>query len=208
MKTKTIPARRAALVGLRPLARLGALLLVLGHASAASSAVNVFHSPNDDGERGGGALILPINSTRQLDLWIERGTAPTGTGLACANGDGDEICAWDVFVELSGDVSIVSWSPEDPGTQGAPAGSMLKINGLVESPAAGPLRLGRLVVTAGTSDGEVSATGNRIVNADQKLEDVSGSTIARVPEPALAAGLAFGLPALAFLRRMRCRRTA
>jgi 3alpha(or 20beta)-hydroxysteroid dehydrogenase len=82
---------------------------------------------------------------------------------------------------------------------------VLQVNGLVSSPAPGPLRIGRLTVNAGTLDGDVSSMGHQIVNAGQLLEPVSSTTLARVPEPGHLAGMLAGLWTLRALAQFRRR---
>jgi hypothetical protein len=79
------------------------------------------------------------------------------------------------------------------------------VNGLVPSPASGPVRIGRLTVSAGTGDGEVRSTGRQIVNAARGLETVSGSVLARVPEPGAMASFVAGILGLHALARHRRR---
>ena len=124
------------------LRRFGCALLLSSAATlcaaAATASVSVFHSPADDGVRASGPLEIPVNSTRVLSLWVEKGGTTSSSGVVCESAGGDEICAYDVRILLVGDVSIEGWSADDVDVMGAPSldGTEIWLNSIVASPAA------------------------------------------------------------------------
>ena len=44
---------------------------------------------------------------------LEKGGTTSSSGVVCESADGDEICAYDVRILLTGDVSIEGWSADD-----------------------------------------------------------------------------------------------
>ena len=82
--------------------RIARLVLSLGLAIATSATVEpvVFHSPNDDALPGAPGLVLAPGA-HTLHLYIETG-ATASTADPCSQGDGAELCGWQLEIETSG----------------------------------------------------------------------------------------------------------
>lgn len=195
----------------------GLFVLALGAlwAGPAAASIVVFHSPGDDGVAASSALELDPNTDVFLNLWLVKGTTSSPGGTVCVNASGDEICAWDVNVVLDGDATILSWSAdvsmESSVIVGGPAADnkSLRINRLLETPLAGPTRVGVLHVDVGSGSASVTSVGNHIISADKRLETVTPQTLAQAPEPSAGLLLGSGLVGLLWLdarrRHMRAR---
>jgi hypothetical protein len=106
---------------------------------------SVYFSPNDDGFSGSNPI--PDSGLQSVYLYIDGGPTPSAGGSACYEGEGDELCGYDV--ELTG-LNGLTFSAfnADPGANllvnlGA---SSLRINGLdtiapTPGPVPGPLPL-------------------------------------------------------------------
>jgi len=158
-----------------------------------------------------GTPVLPAPAD-WLTLYVDRTTTgQSGAGTPCVDGDGEEICAWQVLIEAGPGVSFGAFAPE-PGVAYVLAAGELRANGL-HGLSAGiePIRLGALAVisTNPATGGDVTLASAQVVTADFALEPVAPKTLATipVPEPGLWLQWAAGLTALAVLgRRRRCPR--
>ena len=190
---------------LSALAWVLAAVLVSSLVGSPALASQIFHSPNDDGLPG--APQVPTGGVQSVFLYIDGGAVTTTTGDACHDGDGDEVCGFDL--ELTG-LSGLTFSVfnADAGTDllvNFAAGSV-RINGLDSvSPPTGPIRIGELVVNA-VASGTVELTSGEVIGADLGSEVLPTQTLVSVPEPSQLLMLAGGLGLLLGLARARAPR--
>jgi hypothetical protein len=70
-------------------------------AGPALAVTSVYHSPNDDGLTG--STQIPAGGMQPVYLYIDGGAVASGVGSACNDGQGDEVCGYDLEVTgLSG----------------------------------------------------------------------------------------------------------
>jgi hypothetical protein len=161
---------------------------------------------------------LPLGTTT-LHLYVTAGPSTTGVeGDVCLPNDepGDEICGFDVQLNLSGAGHFAGFRPAGPpggtGLVSSPTSfdavtKSLRMNGVhATSPIpAGATKLGELDVAVEGNGVTVTVSGNAMVIAGERTVDVLPNVLA-VPEPGeawlLGSALA-GLAALARLRRPR-----
>jgi hypothetical protein len=142
---------------------IGAALLSIVLGSSAF-AFEVFHSPLDNGVSGGVASLGA--GPNALNLWISNGTTPTSSGSVCVNGNGQEICGWDIRVSCQG-CTFASFD-----AQGADVVSNIEANQLTFhanggnplAPTAGAERAGVLTVNV-SGPGQVQLIGDQWVSA-------------------------------------------
>lgn len=188
--------------------------LVLGPAAAIAQ-IDVFHSPTLDGNPGpDDPFKLPSGTGLALDLWIKKGDTASG-GNECSSGAGDELCGYDVTLQVSGNASFVSFTRADPSKQQYNASNgrvrIVGVNAL--SPPTGEQHLGTLVIdnpAPGIGKVEVKAASatsqeNQAVGASLQMEVIDQQVVA-VPEPTGPAGLVCGIAVLAGLSARRARR--
>jgi hypothetical protein len=183
---------------------LASLLCLGGLAVPALAATSVFHSPNDDGLPG--STQIATGGVQPVYLYIERGSVASAAGRACHDGQGDELCGYDLEVTGLG-LTLSSFNP-DPGANllvNFTAGSM-KLNGLdSQAPTPGPQRIGELLVNA-IGAAEVALTSGEVVGADLTSEVLPTATLVTVPEPGSLLLLGSGIGLLAVLARRRASR--
>jgi hypothetical protein len=162
----------------------------------------VYHSPGDDG-----ALAPPfeiVSGLQTLFLYIDAGPIESVTGAPCFDGDGDEICGFDVALVTENGTLIQSFSPSPNIVFAQPTTTQLRMNGLNLTPAGppAPIRLGTLVIeTSGSSIGRVRiVTPSAVVDAGLSPESIEPVTI---PEVGLGSGIAGGVMLLISLGRRR-----
>lgn len=185
------------------------LFLMLA-AGAASAAPRVFHSPSDDGAEPVGVPTLPTDDDL-LFLWVVGDGLSSTSGVVCTDGNGDELCGWDVLLHPGVNVEFGAFTPE-PGVVSSSDPTELRANGIdLGAPAPLPIRIGTLQVFATVSGvgGLVYADGVQVVTADLTGEPIQSETIAAlpVPEAGLALQSAFLIVAAACLSRSRKART-
>lgn len=188
-----------------------ACALLIAFATSAGANSDVYHSVSDDGVAPGSAPVLPAPAD-WLKLYVDRTTTgQSGTGTPCVDGDGEEICAWQVAIEAGPGIAFGAFSAE-PGVEYVLSAGELRANALHGlSPDVEPIRLGALAVlsTNPATGGDVTLASAQVVTADFALETVSPKTLAvvPVPEPELWLQWATGLAALGVLggRRRRSR---
>ena len=196
----------------RSIAALAALLALLVRPAEADIAVYV--SP--DGTNYG-IQELTKTSPQAIDIYIEKdegmGTSTSPCSDVTGENEGDEICGYDVVIQLlgfgcfegtfgPGDGPVV-YHPTDPfscQTTKTLKATLVNVNPTL----ANPLHIGTLTVNAdaeGPTD--VRVLGNNIVAADLTLKAIPPDTIAYVPEPAEILLLAGGIAGLAGLHSLR-----
>jgi hypothetical protein len=188
------------------LRRLLFWLVCLGWLAGPALAVtSVYHSPNDDGLPG--STEVPAGGVQSVYLYIDGGAVASGVGSACNDGQGDEVCGYDLELTALSGLTFSSFDA-DVGADllvNFSASSMM-VNGLdTQSPTPGPHRIGELLVNA-AAGGEVELTSGEVVGADLGSEILSTTTLVTVPEPdqLLLLGSAIGL--LVVLARRRASR--
>jgi hypothetical protein len=146
----------------RWLAALGAIPIAI---APAALAFDVFHSPADNGVSGG---IAPLaEGANALKVWVSNGTTPTTSGVVCVNGNGAEVCGWDLKTECIGACTFTGFDPGgadvvwniEPGQKIFDSNGGNPIN-----PTPAPERQGMLTVNV-TGPAEVKVTGDQWVGA-------------------------------------------
>lgn len=173
----------------------------------------VFHSEDDDGINR--CLPLTIDeSTETLHLFLDTNSEPsTNPSDICVDGlgDGGEVCAFDVRIELSGGATLQSFTPvpADLLVSGSPVGSQTIRMNWIGTPVTPPvpIKLGDLVISSDGSEGEVRVTtGSAAVSASLALQPMPERLLATsVPEPRFAIGLVLGALWIGARRRRRQR---
>ena len=162
----------------------------------------VYHSPADDGALAPPFEIVP--GVQTLFLYIEAGSIESITGAPCFDGDGDEICGFDLALLTENGTLIQSFMPSPNIVFAQPSPTQLRMNGLNLTPAGPPtpIRLGTLVVdTSGGAVGRVRIVApSAVVDAGLRRELFEPITI---PEVGLGSGLAGGVMLLVCLGRRR-----
>lgn len=187
---------------------------LLGTPAAAVPPV-VYASPAQDGNP---PLFppLPISSSGNLDLWIETGPSatPAGSQEICFDGQGDEICAWQIEIETTGGITITSFveaieDSTNPLQFAQPSARVLRISRLNAAPPNagdfGRMHIGMLYLNvAGLGDVVLTADSQAI---DADLEQLAlGQEVIASPEPGWIPGLFASLLLLAALAGRRARR--
>lgn len=183
-----------------------ALVCLVGFAGPALAAT-VYHSPNDDGLPG--STEIPSGGLQSIYLYIDGGPTASALDTACNDGQGDEVCGFDVEVTGLNGLTLSVFNADGGANLlvNFGAGSM-RVNGLdAQSPTPGPHRLGELVVNA-LVGGEVELTSGEVVGAALDSEILAAGTLVTVPEPGQLVLLASGLGLLLALAGRRSRRRA
>lgn len=178
-------------------------LIPLGAAIAAPPVV--YHSPADDGLPPGAPVDVPSNVAFTVHLYIDSGSAKsTGTEFRCANGSGDDLCAFDLRLESSNGLTFISFTPEGDVVSNF-TGNLLELNG--GDPWGGTLgaqKIGDLLVQ-GPVGGELILLASQSVNSSLGLDSIPQATLATVPEPDFGVGIFLATLALVTLASSRTR---
>ncbi len=170
-------------------------------AGPALAVTSVYHSPNDDGLPG--STQIPSGGVQSVYLYIDGGPSASA-GNACNEGQGDEVCGYDLEVTGLSGLTLSSFNA-DAGANLLVnfSATSMKLNGLdTQSPTPGPHRIGELLVNA-ILDGEVELTTGEVIGADLSSEILSTATLVTVPEPGHLLLLGSGLGLLAVLAPRR-----
>ncbi len=182
-----------------------AAAILAGRAFAAPP--TIFHSPNDDGISGGSPAVIEPGTSQVVHLYLQGGVNATSIGEACNDGNGEEVCGFDLLLEAQSGVSFSSFVP-DVDTVWALDPSSFRFNGGdFASGTLGPVKLGDLVVDAQLGGSIDLATGQTADSA-LGLVDLTPSTLVIVPEPSRHLLLSAGMTALLALYRRRQGRMA
>ncbi|MFK7898572.1 MAG: thrombospondin type 3 repeat-containing protein [Myxococcota bacterium] len=170
----------------------------------------VYHNAEDEAQDPCSPVVLPDTPTVTLNLYIESGgVASPLTACDETVGGGTEMCAWDVRLELDPAYSLISFLPDQPGTEVSNLIDMpneLRLNWVgPAAPQNGAVRLGTLQVTNDGTGGAIRvAQGSAAVGASLQLQTIGLREIA-VPEPSVPLALWSGLAALVALTHARRR---
>lgn len=194
------------MVGLAPL-RTAVLVLgiALGLATSVQAQNVVYHSPNDDGENPGVALNLPVGPWESLFLYLDTGAIASANGVPCSDGNGRELCGYEVIVDALGGAFFVDFIPSN-GVVHRLTPTQLETNGIFgTNPQLGPVRIGELKVASSQPGGEVMVMFGQAILAGLQTETIPQAIVAvtPVPEPAVALQLVPGALLLAGLARAR-----
>lgn len=192
-------SRQTLLLGSHLLASIGCLFWITGPALAVTS---VYSSPADDGLPG--STQIPEIGVQSVYLYIDGGPSASSTGSACHDGEGDEVCGYNL--ELSGlDGMTLSSFNADPGADLLVnlSASSMRVNGLdTQSPTPGPQRIGELLVNS-VSGGQIEVTAAEVVGAGLESETLAPTTLVAAPEPGPWLLLGSGIGLLGILARRR-----
>ncbi len=199
----------------------GIFVLAFGFATTMlRAAPTLYYSPDDTGTDPATVPILPLGSTETIHLYFNPGTSRSTLGTVCnggtggTGGDGDESCAIHFKIAVTGDLSILSFSP----LVGIPehsiniSGTELNVTLVTVDPYIDvplfPLppwtKLGSFELDVSGIDGGIgSVTLLQSVDADLDLVAGANRDVFYVPEPVLLVQLAFGALGLAGLGLQR-----
>jgi hypothetical protein len=177
-----------------------AAAILAGQAMAAPP--TIFHSPNDDGISGGSPGVIEPGVSQMVHLYLQGGVNATSIGEACNDGDGEEVCGFDLLLEAQGGPSFSNFVPVG-NTVWALDPSSLRFNGGdFADGTLGAVKLGDLIFDAQLGDSIDLAEG-QTADAALGLVDLTPSTLLIVPEPSRHLLLLSGLTALVVLYRHR-----
>jgi hypothetical protein len=203
----------------RPVSRasiLTSFVATLGVALAgtASGQSVLYHSPAGDGAPPASPPpTLATTGPEWLNLYVDRSAGgATATGVPCEDGEGEEVCGWEVVLKATPGAAFEAFSPSD-GVEFVLTPTEFKANGLsAVAPGTDPLLLGYLGVesTDALTGGTISVESGSVVTSDLSLDPIAADDVAVVPLPEPGAWLQLGssiagLAALAAWRKRRRR---
>jgi hypothetical protein len=181
----------------------------------ADADVAVYASP-DPVNRG--VVQLTHDPAQLVKVWIQKDGGLESSSLPCSEAagqnEGDEICGYDVEIQLVGSGCLVGYFEPGsgavvyhPDTEFSCETTRTLRATLVNTsptPTTEALKIGSLTVNAQSPQGTyLRVWGKSIVAADLTLEDIPGRQIAYVPEPGEILLLASGIAGLAGLYGLR-----
>lgn len=187
----------------RSFALLAIVFVLPPLAPAAAAPPTVYITEIENGTPPGGPLLIPSGVASTLHLYIDGGTTPSDE-IRCAEGTGDEVCAWDLALQGQNGLVISGFAPEG-GVVFYLSGSTLGLNG--GDPwfgTLGPWKLGEISVQ-GTEGGILDLLPSQSVNSSLGLESIPPNTLVNLPEPGLVPSLLSSGAMLAWLTRRRRR---
>jgi hypothetical protein len=185
------------------LAALAALAGIAFPAVVRAAPPLVYLDANDDGVPGPSEAIAP-NQTQILHLYIDGGATPSAADTACVSGSGDELCAWQLTIEASGELELLSFTPAGDAVHSITSARLRSVGGDAIAGTLGPVKVGDLSVEAGAS-GELAVTSGKAVGAALALRALDARKISAVPEPAAGLLFAAAFASLFSLARRRSR---
>ena len=177
-----------------------ATAILAGQALAAPP--TIFHSPNDDGIFVGSPAVIEPGTSQVVHLYLQGGVNATSFGEACNDGNGEEVCGFDLLLEARSGVSFSSFVPDGDTVRTLDPSSLRFNGGDFANGTLGPVKLGDLVVEAQLGGSIDLATGQTADSA-LGLVDLTPATLVIVPEPSRHLLLAAGITALLALYRRR-----
>ncbi len=184
-------------------ARVGALaaaLALLVASSPAGAQIAVFHSPNDDGVDPGGTISIPPSASATLHLYIDNPGTGTATGTVCEDGDGNELCGFDLTLEALGGIQFLTFS-EVADTAHSLTSTRMRLN-VVEaiSGVSGPIHIGDLTIDASVGT-TVDLSGAEALDAALGSVPIADKSLISVPDAGFLPLLGSGLSMLLGIRR-------
>ena len=165
----------------------------------------VYHSPNDNGVNPGIVFDLPLSTGEPLNLYLDAGALASQSGTACNDGDGREVCGYDIDIDALGSAYFTNFVP-GPNVVSTVTPSKAKINGIFSlNPALGAVKIGQLSAASSDENGAVMMPGGTVVLAALQSESVPQLFLAQVPEPLGSLPMIAGVALLAGLSRRRWR---
>jgi hypothetical protein len=172
----------------------------------------------DLAEGPGNSKLLVVGPV-VLDIVITPGTVPNTVGTVCVDGNGDDLCAADVEIEITGDQgSITGFSPAsgiifepDPVLPGTKKLRLNLLQSVTPEPISPPQSLGMLTVeilSGASSENPVKVfVSGRAVNAGGTIREIASVHIAatEAPEPSGIVLLLSGALGVLALNRLRNR---
>ena len=175
-------------------------LIVALLSSGASAAPSIYHSPNDDGEPGQATVGLGVQI---LHLYIDGGSQAS-SALPCEEGDGDEVCTWEVSIVPTGDVTFQGFTNASGVESNLDSDLLRAIGGNPFSGDLGPTKMGDLSIDS-VAGGTIELDRGDSVNAAQSIESLMPVELVEVPESQMPLSLLSGALGLQLLRRRRSR---
>ena len=111
------------------------------------------------------------------------------SGEACEDGDGDELCAYNVTLEATGALLFSAFDPtstRDGVVVAKRESQRINANGLPNQPILEPAPIGQLSIASAEPGGSITARGKQ-VGAKLQIESIPAQVIVTVPEPSPAA---------------------
>lgn len=190
-----------------------ALAALVGSPAWAQTQPEIAVYANNADDTWEGQKTFRTSTPQVLEIYIDKlGTDSSGTPCDAQYGVGDQLCAYDLLIEVEGDSSAsisnfvpdttlateMAFYPEMPGTT-----RQLRVNLVdVDPPNASPIHIGTLTVDAvGFTAAKVSAKGENVVAANLELVNIPEQIIA-LPEPGGMLLLLSGILGLAALNRL------
>jgi hypothetical protein len=170
----------------------------------ADAAVEVYHSPDQSGVNLESVIVISSDAVQFLYLFIENPGSATSVGTVCLDGDGAELCAFDLAVEGIGGVQFLSFTPAPspaPVVAYSLSGARLRLNAVEAiSGITGPTFVGSLEVnTTGAMGGQIDLVSSEVLSASLAEVAVMPRGIITVPEPAGLLQLVSGILGLIVL---------
>jgi hypothetical protein len=177
------------------------------HLGPTAEAVEIYHSPNDDGLPAAGAPMIAESGVQSVYLYIDGGGAASQPGSACDMGLGDEVCGFTLTLKGINGLTLASFNPEGSANLLHDSNALqLRVNGLdTAAPTPGPKRIGELLVNA-VSGGVLELTEGEVVGADLSSETVEIPIVVSAPEPSGLLQLLSGIALLLGVGGRRARR--
>jgi len=194
---------------MRSLALFGLLSLLLGSTPAMGS--NFAFATDGVNPPGPGPLDLPHDSgVQSVFLYLKIGPEAVSS-TACVTGAlGDEICGFDVTIEIAGGHPIISFTPAGnvkffPQTFDATTTTIRAVGLDAIAPVPDAQLIGELQLDAQPNEGSVTVSGTLIL-ANLEPAPVEDELVAVVPEPDSMLVLIAGILTLRVLHSLRSRR--
>jgi hypothetical protein len=191
------------------------LVLLLGTSPAWGGAV-VFATLDDSPINPNTAVELQGDETESVYLYVEFGSGSSAEPCV-VSATGDEVCGFDVSIYLQGEAYIVDFV-EETGVKYMPQSfttdsrALRAVGVTAINPAAGPQRIGELVLDTWNADNQTYLHGAILIDEGEAVKanldvfpierDVMATT---VPEPGEMLLLVSGILGLAALYRLRSR---
>ncbi len=183
------------------------LLLAAVGTSPARADVTIYHSPGDDGAPPNATPIM-TNVSETFYLYLDlSGNTSSQSGVACEDGDGAEICGWEVGLRAGPAVRFDSFVPTPGVVSFLEDARHLRANGInAVTPSVEPARIGALTITRTKSTGGTVAARASAVAADLTVKTVAATTVVVVaaPEPRVALMQIVALALVIAMRRHFC----